>query len=295
MDAHARAIAELVAGPGRIFVVGGADTGKTTFVLRLARTAVEAGHVVAVVDADIAHSTIGPPTTVGLKIVREPSDLDAERIGKPDAMSFVGSLSPRDHLLPLVVGTARLVMRAIEMGARLIVVDTTELIGGVAGQMLKLAKAELCRPHHVIAMAHGEELEPVLGALQRFASIPVTRLPAHPDIPMRSLDERMAARERRLAAALGPEVFRWRIRSTIFLPMLPPDFDLSHLDGVLVGVDSGDGDCVGLGILEVREDALRLLTPLQEGVKALRLGSVRATTDGRITGPVDIRSLLGTD
>jgi hypothetical protein len=50
-----------------------------------------------------------------------------------------------------------------------------------------------------------------------------------------------------------------------------------------------------LGILEYREDALRLLTPVSEGVRALRLGSVRVTQDGKITERVDLRHMLGTD
>ena len=85
-------------------------------------------------------------------------------------------MSPRNHFLPLVTGTAKLVMRAIEMGARLIVVDTSGLIDGVAGQMLKLTKAELCRPHHVVALHHGGELEPIAGVLERFLSLDVISL-----------------------------------------------------------------------------------------------------------------------
>ena len=187
-------------------------------------------------------------------------------------------MSPRNHFLPLVTGTAKLVMRAIEMGARLIVVDTSGLIDGVAGQVLKLTKAELCRPHHVVALHRGGELEPITGVLERFLSLDVISLDVHPDIQMRSVDERAAYRE------AAPGVFprarrlnRWRVKPTVFMPSLPPIFELEELDGLLVGVDNGQGDCLGLGILEYREDALRLLTPVSEGVRALRLGSVRVT------------------
>ena len=292
---HADAAQLLASQPGRVFVLGAADTGKTTFCLRVVRMAVEAGLVVGFVDSDIGQSTIGPPTTVGLKMVRTAANLEPETLAHADVLAFVGSVVPRGHLLSLAVATARVVMRAIEHGARLVVVDTPDLVSGVAAQLLHLSQVELCRPRHAVALAHGGELEPLVGVLQRFASLDVLRLDVDPGIPMRSVDERVAARERSLAAALGPAVFRWRIRSTIFLPALPPDLDLAPLDGVLVGIDTGEGDCAGLGILESRDDALRLLTPLQEGVKAVRLGSLRATPEGRITGQVDLRSLLGTD
>jgi polynucleotide 5'-hydroxyl-kinase GRC3/NOL9 len=289
---HASVVESLAARPGRVFVLGGVDTGKTTFARRLARAGVAAGHAVAIVDADVGQSTIAAPATVGLKIVREEADLDDP---SPDAMSFVGSVSPRGHVLPLVAGSAKLVMRAIEMGARLIVIDTSGLIDGVAGQMLKLTKAELCRPHHAVALAHGGELEPINGVLRRFLSLDIIEVPVHPSTRVRTVDERAAHREQRLAAFLGPQVYRWRVKTTVFLPSLPPMFEPERLDGLLVGVDDGEGNCLGLGILEYRDDALRLLTPVSEGVRALRLGSVRATQEGKITERVDLRAMLGTD
>lgn len=290
---HADVIATIAARPGRVFVLGGVDSGKTTFTVQLARAGLEAGHSVAIVDADLGQSTIGPPTTVGLKVLSNVAQLD--EAATPDSMAFVGATSPRGHVLPLVTGTAKLVMRAIEMGARLIIVDTSGLIDGVAGQVLKLTKAELCRPHHVVALARGGELEPITGVLERFLSLEVVSLDVHPDIRVRSVDERTAHRESRLAAFLGPQVYRWRVRPTVFMPSLPPIFELSELDGLLVGIDDGHGDCLGLGILEYREDALRLLTPVSEGVRALRLGSVRVAPDGKIIERVDLRSVLGTD
>ena len=109
----------------------------------------------------------------------------------------------------------------------------------------------------------------------------------------------MAYREARLAAFLGGPggqgMNRWRVKPTVFMPSLPPFFELEELDGLLVGVDNGQGDCLGLGILEYREDTLRLLTPVSEGIRALRLGSVRVTPDGKISERVDLRLMLGTD
>lgn len=293
--AHVEAIERLAAEPGRIFVIGGVDSGKTTFTDRLARAGVEAGHDVGIVDADLGQSTIGPPTTVGLKIIRSSDDLRPEVRSRPDGLAFVGSVSPRGHFLPLVTGTAKLVLNAIEQEARLIIVDTSGLIAGVAGQMLKLTKAELCRPHHAVALSRGGELEPITGVLDHVLSLDIVSVPVHPEIRVRSVDERAAHREEGLSAFLGPEVSRWRVKPTVFVPNLPPAFDLAKLEGLLVGVEDGRGHCTGLGILEYREETLRLLTPVSEGVRALRLGSVRVAPDGRITERVDLRAMLGTD
>src|SRR5438094_1184689 len=142
---HDEAIETLRSQPGRVFVLGAVDSGKTTFARRLCLAAVEAGQTVALVDSELAQSTIGAPGTVGLKLVKGAEDL--EETAAPDVMSFVGAMSPRDNVLGLATGTAKLVLRAIEMGARLTVVDTSGLIEGVAGQLLKLTEAQLCRPH----------------------------------------------------------------------------------------------------------------------------------------------------
>lgn len=51
------------AAPGlRVIVVGVTDTGKSTFCRYLASCLVEAGIEVSLVDADVGHCTIGPPT-----------------------------------------------------------------------------------------------------------------------------------------------------------------------------------------------------------------------------------------
>ncbi len=73
-----------------MFVLGGVDTGKTTFSRRLARAGLEAGQTVAMVDADVGQSTLGAPGTVALKIVKETADVEPPFV--PDAMSFVGSM-----------------------------------------------------------------------------------------------------------------------------------------------------------------------------------------------------------
>ena len=38
-----------------------------------------------------------------------------------------------------------------------------------------------------------------------------------------------------------------------------------------------------------------MISPVTEGVKGLRLGSVRVDTSGRSRGPVDLRHLFGTE
>jgi hypothetical protein len=89
---------------------------------------------------------------------------------------------------------------------------------------------------------------------------------------------------------------RFRVRPTVFMPTLPPLFDLTSLDRLLVGLSDGAGGFTGLGVLElVPEDGgLRLISPVAEAPKALRLGSVRLEGNYRAKR-VDLRNLFGTE
>ena len=286
----------VLADPGLVFMLGGLDTGKTTFALELLKRAAAAGIPSALVDADIEQSTVGPPTTVGLKWIND-ADFDRASLRTADVLGFVGSLNPREHLLPLVTATAKLVRAAREAGSRLIVVDTTGFVAGIYGQTLKFFKMDAVRPDFVIAFERGGELESLVGMAQRFTSAEVIEVNAVDQFASRSAEERVRFREEQFAAYFAEGSSRWRVKPTVFMPTLPPEFDLSRLDGLVVGMEDGKGSCPGIGVLEYEasEGILRMVSPITEGVRGLRLGSSRIDTEGRSKGPVTLRQLFGTE
>lgn len=287
----------LLSSPGVVLLLGGIETGKTSFGVDLARRATEAGISTAIVDADIVQSTVGPPTTVGLKLCSEGVEFTVEGLRSADGLAFVGALAPKGHLLPLVVGTAKLVQRAREAGCRLVIVDTTSLVSGMYGQTLKFYKMELVQPDVVLAFERGGELEPIIGHAQRFTPAEVIEVAAEQPDAMRSAEDRITFREQQFAAYFAGDVSRWRVKPTVFMPTLPPEFDLALLEGLVVGMDDGKGSCLGIGVLEydATEDILRMVSPVTEGVRGLRLGSLRIDISGRSRGPVDLRQLFGSE
>src|SRR5207237_9941448 len=102
---------------------GGMDSGKSTLGRKIAEAAARGGRVVAYIDADLGQKTVGPPTSVTLRVLREAGHADSESMTVPDALYFVGSTSPQGQLLPLVVGTGRMLTRAWVTEADLAVVD----------------------------------------------------------------------------------------------------------------------------------------------------------------------------
>jgi polynucleotide 5'-kinase involved in rRNA processing len=270
-------------------LVGSVDTGKTTLALNAARLALSAGRTVAIVDADVGNSTIGPPACVGLKVLRELSDLD--HLGTPDRLHFVGTITPARLVLQQVVATAAMVDQARQV-ADLVILDTTAVVSGVAGETLKYHKAELCRPDKVIALQRGGEMEPVVGMLRRFLGLDVTVTPADPNVMPLSPDERAQKRTDAFAKALAPPLDRWKVRPTVFAPTLPMGLNLGRLDHVLVGVQDEGGGCLGLGILSNEEDGLRVMTNTGEGMKGLRLGSMKLDPDTLQGSVISLREVM---
>ena len=296
MNEHDVLVERAVRDHRTVLLIGGLDSGKSTLAKTMLRAALEAGRTAAFLDGDAGQKSVGPPATVGLKHVRTPEDLEPEPLAKADALGFVGSTSPQGHLLPLVTSLARLHVRAREEGADFVVVDTSGLVSGIYGQLVKYHKVELLQPDLVVGLQRGEELDPLLGVIQRFFDTEVVPLGVHPAVSPASVEQRAAHREVAMRRYLGEHLQRFRIKPTVFVPTIPPFYDLQMLDRMLVGLSDGQGGFIGLGLLGyVPEDAgLRLTTPVAVPPKALRLGSVRLEDTYRAKR-VDLRNLFGTE
>jgi polynucleotide 5'-hydroxyl-kinase GRC3/NOL9 len=296
VNEHEALVERAVRQKRTVLLVGGLDTGKSTLSRMLLRAGVDAGRPSAFVDADVGQKTVGPPATISLKAVRSVADLEPDALATADALSFVGSTSPQGHLLPVVTGVVALAQRARDGGSDLVVVDSGGLVSGISGQILKYHKVEMLRPDLVVGLQRGEELQPLLGVIQRFFSTEVVSLGVHPDVMPTSVEQRAENREAAMRRYFSAELHRWRVKPTVFMPALPPMFNLANLDRMLVGLSDGDGGYLGIGYLEhgTEDGVLRLISPVAEGPKALRLGSVRLEESYRAKR-VDLRNVFGSE
>ncbi len=280
-----------------VLLVGGLDSGKSTLARKLLEAALEQGRTAAHIDADVGQKSFGPPATVGLKHVRDLADLDPAGLpAAADALYFVGSTSPQGHLLPLVTGVARLAAKARAEGADFVAVDTSGMVSGIYGQMVKYHKVEMLEPDLVVGLQRGEELEPLIGVIQRFFSMEVVTLAVHPEVVPTSVEQRAENREKAMRSYFSGSLQKFRIKPTVFMPALPPLFDVAQLDRLLVGLSDGRGAYTGMGFLEhsASEGVLRLISPVADPPKALRLGAVRLEENFRAKR-VDLRNLFGTE
>ena len=213
--------------------VGGLDTGKTTLGRAIAPRPLRDGRPVAYLDADLGQKAVGPPATVGLRMIcGDAPTWSRTRSPGPTRWRSSASISPQGQLLP--AGGRR---RAgswtgrFENGADLVVVDTSGLVSGVYGQILKYHKVEMLRPDVVIGLQRGAELDPLLGHRAAGSSPPTSSsLPVHPDVqPDLGRGARRGPRDAPCGAYFAEPLQRWRVKPTVFMPALPSLFDLSQL------------------------------------------------------------------
>lgn len=235
---------EAAAAAAVTVVIGPSDAGKTSLVARLAGALVAAGEV-AVVDADLGQSVVGPPTTVGLARLSAPA---ADLARAPLAgLEFLGVTSPVPCLRATAAATRRLVERARAAGAARVLVDTSGLVDGEVGRALKRMKIDAVAPDLLLVLQRADECEAV--ALHYAAAgLRVLRLPAA-RARRRSAEARRRYREHALAAHLAAAV-----PVTLELARVPArpaagarGLVVGALDDVLVGLDDERGDTVGLG------------------------------------------------
>jgi polynucleotide 5'-hydroxyl-kinase GRC3/NOL9 len=139
----------------RVVVLGGMDVGKSSFCRLLCQHLARLGQSVALLDTDLGQKMIGPPACVTLARCTADGALQLERI------RFVGEASPAANLTGTIAATARLACAA---KADRLVVNTSGLITG-PGVPLKRWKLDALNPGHVVAIARGSELTPLLSAL----------------------------------------------------------------------------------------------------------------------------------
>ncbi|HQJ56382.1 MAG TPA: Clp1/GlmU family protein [Caldisericia bacterium] len=141
----------------KLIVIGGSDSGKSTFILYLANEIFKIGKSVGVLDLDIGQSNIGPPGTIGFGIVRE--NLNNLSEIEPDKMYFIGGVSPKGNLLQLVVGSFKLLKEMEKKFLDYILIDTTGLVNGMIAEVLKHNKIEVLDPDYIIIFEDENEID----------------------------------------------------------------------------------------------------------------------------------------
>jgi polynucleotide 5'-hydroxyl-kinase GRC3/NOL9 len=173
-------------GNRKIMVIGGTDTGKTTMIECLIDLLSKEGNV-GIVDLDMGQSHVGPPTTVAWGEVR-----GGFRGWSQVAMEefyFTGAVSPVRSLLPAIVGAKLMTDRAASSCGK-IVIDTSGMISGPLGRILKQSKIDILAPDMIPALQCSGELGHIIdpfyeNVMPKIYIFPVSPTMRSKSIPMR--------------------------------------------------------------------------------------------------------------
>ena len=271
---------------GIAILLGATDTGKSTLANFLIFNLCQKGLKVALVDADIGQSFLGPPATIGLSVFK--SDPDWQLVLTPPEIFFVGSITPEGNFPVHLKGVKRMVDKAASNGVDVILVDTTGFVLGEKGIELKRRKIDLISPRFILALQKSDDLEPILEHYKENALPRILRLPLSEQVRPRSMEERRIYRTDKFQEYFKHSVIHefaieeLQIEGEVLDPdgeTLPLDWALK-INGLLIGLKDSNDETLALGLIKnyvVEKKIMRVSTPLRETerAKTIQLSSLK--------------------
>lgn len=174
---------------GKVVLLGGVDTGKSTLSILISNMALKRGHKPAVIDGDVGQADIGPPGFISMSYPEEPVLWMREL--KPVYMKFVGDIKPQHRVEDIIHNLYELIEIAAGDQRAPIIVDTDGWIGDEYALSYKYKLISELDPDAIVVL--GEEL---WNLFSKFEAIGVkvyrTRTPASRRV--RSREERRQLR-----------------------------------------------------------------------------------------------------
>lgn len=227
--------------PLTLFMLGGVDVGKTYTVTSIANRFYEQGLKVAVVDADVGQSDIGPPCCIGMGILEK----GIQKLSEVPLHSlfFVGNTSPNGCMRECVRGAVAAVKKAEELSADVIIVDSTGWIEGEDAKRFKLLEVKEIKPSFVIAIEKENELEHILLHLnKKFIKLRMSR-----EARSRTSEKRKSLREESYNKYF--RAARDRVFELSILEWIPEKGTILGLFDSKSKSENDEKEIVGLGIL----------------------------------------------
>ena len=152
--------------PVTLMMLGAVDSGKTSFCTYLINELLHVKQKVAVLDADMGQSDIGPPCTIAYAFVEKPvTDLFNLRA---ENAYFVGVTSPSKTIDKVIEGLTLLQKEILSDRPDFVVVNTDGWVEGEEAVSYKVKLVEHLNPNIVFGIQQREELATILNALEKF-------------------------------------------------------------------------------------------------------------------------------
>jgi len=293
--------------PASILTMGGIDSGKTSLCTYLANRMLKNQRKVAIIDGDLGQSDLGPPATVGLARLTEPT-VDLFSI-QPESTVFVGATTPSKAFHASLNALKTLREKGLEMGTDFLIVNTDGWVNGEDALNHKNQAVALFGPSAIIAIQEGDELKPLLDTLH---GLRIFTVEPPKTIRKRSHETRKALRELAYRKYLkGAKIqsypISWvKIRGapTEAFDAFSPEqrsIDETSLQAtradygepatvteeerdLLVGLEDEKGEFLGIGIIcsiDLERRTIKVYTSVSQQAKVIHTGRIRLDKSGK--------------
>ncbi len=195
--------------PVTVMVMGGVDSGKTSFCTFLANEALRKKWKTGVIDADLGQSDVGPPSTIGFNFVSEPVK-DLFEI-KAENACFVGLTSPSGAVNKVIKGITELKNGIMEADLDFLIINTDGWVDGEDAAKYKIELWKTISPSVVVGIRQEDELTPILTALKEanFLSIDSPRLVQRRNREKRKILRELSYKKYLKQAKVHPFALNW--------------------------------------------------------------------------------------
>ncbi|MGQ9543802.1 MAG: Clp1/GlmU family protein [Candidatus Bathyarchaeia archaeon] len=259
---------------GKVLVIGSTDTGKSAFSIFLTNHMLRLNRKVAVLDADVGQSDLGPPGSLGLSLVTKPLiEFEGANV---EAMIFIGETSPSRVTEKVIRGILKLETKIPY--ATFTVINTDGWVVDEAAVEYKVRMAEGLGPSLIIGLDEMGELDPIMSRI----NLPKMKIQVSKYIRVRSREERKHIREcgyrRYLRGAVYKNFLLDKVKADDFLKKKPDRGDI-------LGLLDDEGFMVGIGIFEDlnrRRGILKAYTNVDfRKVAQIECGNIRLSPQGQ--------------
>jgi polynucleotide 5'-hydroxyl-kinase GRC3/NOL9 len=265
-------------------VLGGIDSGKSSFCTYLTNKLVGDKKRAAILDGDLGQSDIGPPCTVGYAFATKPVT-DLFELKEENAY-FVGVTSPSEAVAETIKGTALMKAEILSKNPDYVVANTDGWVEGEAAVRYKALLAEELGPVVIFYLQQENELAPLLDALGNFRK---TQVAVPPAVSQRNPVKRRNLREMGYAKYLSggkTRTFPFRLMPTAELRAA--SVGRNEMEGLLVGLHNSRR-LVGIGVLRgvdrAREN-LKVFTNISTMPSCIVLGKTRLDKNLKEVPPI---------
>ena len=276
--------------PAVILVVGGIDSGKSSFCTYLINRFVNEKYKVAILDEDLGQSEIGPPGTVAYAFVAKPvTDLFTL---KPESIIFIGATSPGDATDKTVEAVVSLKNEIISKAAAdFVVVNTDGWAVGEEAIQFKSRLAFALAPDVVFCLQNRDEVPSLCATFgDALAGLRQERADSPVDVMERSRESRRNRRE--LGFANYFENARVKVFPLNYITVEGKKIYTliwrGAANNLLVGLYDSQKRFLGTGVLrsvDYKRRALKILTIVSEKPASVVFGKVKLDANLREIPP----------